>query len=85
MTLNGFDFEFPEWSKALRLEPSSYYDDAIIGYDSKSDRLIYDEDKIIDILIIIEGMSIEDAIEYYDYNISGTQGENSPIYAISVR
>jgi len=30
-------------------------------------------------------MSIEDAIEYYEFNINGSQGENYPIYIVSAR
>jgi hypothetical protein len=77
--------ELPEWSEALRMEPSNYYDVAIIGYEANKDRLIYDEDKIIDILITKEEMSIEDAIEYYEFNINGSQGANFPIYIVSAR
>ena len=72
----------PEWAEARRLEPSEYYDEAILGYDPMEDRFIYDENKVIDILITKEEMSVEDAIEWYDYNIYGTQGENYPIYII---
>ena len=42
MILSGSKMELPEWSEALRMEPSSYYDIAIMGYDSNKDRLIYD-------------------------------------------
>ena len=85
MNLSGSEMELPEWSCALRMEPSVFYDEAILGYESDSDRLIYNEDKIIDILIIKEEMSIEDAIEYYEFNIKGSQGENFPIYIIPAR
>jgi hypothetical protein len=82
MILIGSNLTLPEWSEALRMEPHEYYDDAILGYDPQEDRLIYNEDKIIDILITKEGMSVEDAIEWYDYNICGTQGEHYPNYII---
>lgn len=85
MILSGSKLELPEWSMALRMEPSSYYDNAIVGYDANRDRLIYDEDKIIDTLITKEEMSIEDAIEYYEFNINGSQGANYPIYIVSAR
>jgi hypothetical protein len=85
MILSGSKMEIPEWSQALRIQPFSYYDVAIVGYEANKDRLIYDEDKIIDILITREQMSIEDAIEYYEFNINGSQGENYPIYIVSAR
>ena len=85
MTLIGSNLTLPEWSEALRMEPREYYDEAILGYDPQEDRLIYNEDKIIDILITKEGMSVEDAIEWYDYNIQGSQGKNHPAYIIPAR
>tara|TARA_R100000008_G_scaffold86821_1_gene81857 strand:- start:887 stop:1144 length:258 start_codon:yes stop_codon:yes gene_type:complete len=85
MTLIGSNMQIPEWSEALRMEPREIYDEAIIGYDPQADRLIYNEDKVIDILITKEEMSTADAIEYYDYNIVGSQGENYPIYIIPAR
>jgi len=85
MILNGSSFELPEWSQALLLEPTEYYNSAIIGYDPIDDRLIYNEDKIIDILITMEKMSVADAVEWYDYNIAGSRGEHHPIYIIPAR
>jgi hypothetical protein len=56
------------------------FDDAIIGFDEGERRLVYDIDEIINILIL-EGMTYEDAIEHYDYNIAGSYvGEGTPIY-----
>lgn len=56
------------------------FDDAIIGFDEVGRRLVYDIDGIINILIL-EGMTYEDAIEHYDYNIAGAYvGEGTPIY-----
>jgi hypothetical protein len=33
MILIGSNLTLPEWSEALRMEPSEYYDEAILGYD----------------------------------------------------
>lgn len=43
------------------------YDAAIIGVSS-DDRVIYDYDLMIECLMIDEGMSMEDAIDFIDYN-----------------
>jgi hypothetical protein len=43
--------------------------EAIIGYDSNTTRIIYDYDLILNILIERHGLSVEDSIEYIDYNI----------------
>ena len=85
MILSGSKIQIPEWSCALQMEPREFYDIAILGYDPSRDRFIYDEDRVIDILITKEEMSIEDAIEYYEFNINGSQGANFPIYIVSTR
>jgi hypothetical protein len=55
-------------------------DEAIIGVDKKSMVLIYSVSKCIDILSI-EMRSIEDAIEYFSFNVSGADmGEKTPIW-----
>jgi len=56
------------------------YDDAIIGLDDASGRLVYDVDKIIRILME-DGMSYDEASEFYDYNILGAYvGEKTPVF-----
>ena len=55
-------------------------DGAVIGFDEKSERLIYSVTKIMEILMS-EGMSDEDALDHYYYNIAGAYvGEKTPIY-----
>jgi hypothetical protein len=52
--------------------PDSYLfddlDDAIIGV-STSDNIVYEFDKIIQILMERDGMTYEEAVEYIDHNI----------------
>lgn len=43
------------------------YDAAIIGISS-DDKVIYDYDLMIECLMLDEGMSMEDAIDFIDYN-----------------
>jgi hypothetical protein len=55
------------------------FDDAIIGMEEKSMRLIYSVSKCIDILQ--KDMPEIDAIEYFDFNVSGAyMGEKTPIW-----
>jgi hypothetical protein len=55
------------------------FDDAIIGFDEHSLRLIYSMSKGLDILM--EDMSDEDALEHFYYNVSGAYvGEQTPIW-----
>lgn len=56
-------------------------DEAIIGYDDQTGRLIYSMSKIINILIEDDGMTEEEALEHYYYNIHGGYvGEQTPIW-----
>jgi hypothetical protein len=56
-------------------------DEAIIGYDDQTGRLIYSMSKIINILVEDDGMTEEDALEHYYYNIHGGYvGEKTPIW-----
>ena len=56
------------------------FDDAIIGVDDNNLKIVYDIDKVIDILIK-DGMTDDEAIEFYEYNIAGSYvGENTPSF-----
>ena len=55
------------------------FDEAIIGVDETTMRLIYSVSKCIEILMI--DMSEEDAMEYFSFNVSGGYvGEKTPIW-----
>jgi hypothetical protein len=56
------------------------FDDAIIGYDEKG-RIVYDADKMCEILTQNEGMTEEDAWEHLSYNVfGGYVGEYTPLH-----
>ena len=55
------------------------FNDAVIGVDESSMRLIYSVSKCLEILQ--EYLSEEDAIEYFTYNVSGAwMGDKTPIW-----
>jgi hypothetical protein len=55
------------------------FDDAVIGVEINLMRLIYSVSKCIEILQ--EHMTEEDAIEYFEYNVSSAYvGEQTPIW-----
>jgi hypothetical protein len=55
------------------------FDEAIIGVDETTMRLIYSVKKCIEILM--RDMSEEDAMEYFSFNVSGSYvGEKTPIW-----
>ena len=59
------------------------FDEAVIGIDESSMRLIYSMSKCIEILM--RDMSEEDALEYYYYNMSGAYvGEGAPIWCVDM-
>lgn len=56
------------------------FDDAILGYDEASGKVIYSVSKCIEILME-DDMTYEDAIEYFYFNVSGAYvGELTPIW-----
>jgi hypothetical protein len=55
------------------------FDDAVVGIEVNTFRLVYSIDKMI--VILTKDMSYEDAIEYLDFNVfSAYVGERTPIY-----
>ena len=62
--------------KALILEG---YDDAIVGIFERR-VLVYDFNKVIEILIIRDNMSMTDAIDYYYFNIEQPFAKHYPIF-----
>lgn len=60
------------------------FDEAIIGMAERINLnpiVAYSVDKIIDIMIERDGMTYEEAMEYYEYNILGSwMGDNTPIF-----
>lgn len=59
------------------------FDEAIMGVEESSMRLIYSVSKCIEILM--RDMSDEDALEHFYYNVSGSYvGEKTPIWCADV-
>jgi hypothetical protein len=56
------------------------YDDALMGYSSDG-KAIYNADTILATLVDRDGMTPDEAIEFFDFNIAGAYvGEYTPIY-----
>ena len=70
------------WDENLLFMSEPEYDDAIIGVMERaggSPVIAYDTQKILDILEL--SMPMEDAQEYFDYNILGAyMGDRTPVY-----
>lgn len=70
-----------EWFPEDEILKADGFDDAIIGIDEFSMRLIYSVSKCIEILC--RDMSEEEAVEYFDYNVKGSYvGEKTPIWCL---
>lgn len=58
------------------------YDSAIVGYDVITGKVIYSYELMMEHLMIVDGMSEEEAIEFIEYNTIRAipyMGEKSPI------
>jgi hypothetical protein len=68
-----------EWFSEEEFLTIEGFNEAIIGIDTETMRLIYSESKCIELLC--KDMSEEEAVEYYHFNIKGAyMGEKTPIY-----
>lgn len=57
------------------------FDNAVIGVDGRTDRLIYSASKVIDILVKEQGMKRDDALDHFYYTIEGLYtGDKTPIW-----
>ena len=72
------DGELPLFIGSTQAEIKKY-EQAIIGQDDASLRIVYSANKIVEILS--EEMTAEEAEEFYEYNILGAyMGDMTPIY-----
>ena len=55
------------------------YESALIGVDLHENRAVYDYDLMIKCLVESEGWTVEEAVEWVDYNVIGLRGEGLPI------
>lgn len=60
------------------------FDDAILGYDSDKKRVIYSQQRMINVLVG-QGMELEEALEHLGFNVwSAYVGAHTPLYIIEV-
>lgn len=62
------------------------HDSAFLGIDQSRDkpRAVYSESKIIDNLVDDQEMTLEDAIDYYQFNIAAAYvGEQTPLILLT--
>ena len=49
------------------------FDDAVIGIDDKTMRVIYSVTKCIEILMSEMDMSMEESVEFFEFNVKGSE------------
>lgn len=70
-----------EWFPEQEILKADGFDNAIIGIDDTSMRLIYSVNKCIEILVSEENLNEEDALDHFYYNVKGSWvGEKTPIW-----
>jgi len=70
-----------DWYPEESLLIADGFNDAIIGIDESSMRVIYSVTKCIEILCLDEDMDVDDAIEHFNYNVKGSYvGDKTPIW-----
>lgn len=53
-----------------------YFDDAIIGYDVDTKKVIYDYNLMLKVLTENHKIQVDDAIDYLSYNVMGLKIKN---------
>lgn len=59
------------------------FEDAFLGFTSVNNVFVsvYDADKCVEILMENDGMEIEEAVEFFQYNVLGNNlGERTPLF-----
>lgn len=56
-------------------------DSAIIGSEYHSHKVVYSIERILAVLMERDGMDMDEAVEFFDFNIAGAYvGEMTPLY-----
>jgi len=57
------------------------FDSAVIGIDPYKMLLIYSIEKCLEVLVEVQEMTPDDAVEYFEFNVAGSSlGDDSPIW-----
>jgi hypothetical protein len=82
--LNIRDALAEEWDTDLLFLSDEEFDEAIIGVSERIGNepvVAYDTTKIVEILILNHSMSVDEAYEYFEFNILGAYvGERTPTF-----
>ncbi len=70
-----------EWDFADDVLLADGFDECIIGKNYADGRAVYSIERMLEVMIIRDEMSMDESIEYFDFNIGTAYvGEMTPIY-----
>lgn len=70
-----------EWEFDKNVVLADGFDECIVGKDYADGRAVYSIERMLESMLIQSEMSMEEAIEYFDFNIGTAYvGEMTPIY-----
>tara|TARA_Y100001937_G_scaffold125512_1_gene192493 strand:+ start:122 stop:415 length:294 start_codon:yes stop_codon:yes gene_type:complete len=82
--MEGYDMIEEEFDEEVVMLKADGFDEAIIGSAERCGlpvMIAYDWDKCVDILRKRDGMSLTEAIEFMDFNVTGAyMGEGTPVF-----
>lgn len=66
---------------AYVMDPREIYDKCIVAVTYHGDKVVYDTDLVLKCLMEEEGMSDEEALDWFEYNMVGSYlGDGTPIF-----
>lgn len=61
------------------------FSSAVLGINARDNTIVYSVDKIIEIFVLEDDMTAEEANEFFEYNVLGSHmGEGTPTYVSEV-
>jgi len=70
--------------EALLMDPREQYDKCIVGTTYYGDKVIYDTALVLQTLMEFEGMTDEEALDWFEYNMVGSYlGDGTPIFMVT--
>jgi len=70
--------------EAMLMEPREHYDKCIIGATYDGSKVIYDTHLVLQSLMEDQGMTDEEALDWFEYNMLGSyMGEGTPIFIVT--
>ncbi len=77
--LEKLEYAYPD----IEMTIADGFDDCVLGICPLTDRVIYSYNKCLEVLMVRDGMTDYEGIEFMDYNVVGSYvGEKTPIWCM---